>query len=113
MATSRKSRACAKRMPDVIYPPPATRRWKNAAHLSLNLGGSAHSLGAHASAPARVLHENFLPHRLHRGEKSTSLRDGQHQEATMLTLQTALVDAGVLAPRADKWFVRDLRTHAP
>src|SRR5690625_7642876 len=112
MATARKSRACAKRMPDVIYPPPAARRWKNAADLSLNLGGSAHSLGAHASAPARVLHENFLPHRLHRGEKSTSLRDGQHQEATMLRLLTALADAGVPAHRADQTFVRDLPPHA-
>src|SRR5690625_4080707 len=102
MATSMNSRARAKRMPVVIYSPPAARRWTNAAHLSLNLGGSAHSLGAHASAPARVLHENFLPHRLHRGEKSTSLRDGQHQEATMLPLQKALVDAGVPASRADK-----------
>src|SRR5690625_979382 len=102
MATARKSRPCAVRMPGVICPAPAARRWKNVADLSLNLGGSAHSLGAHASAPARVLHENFLPHRLHRGEKSTSLRDGQHQEATMLPLQKALVDAGVPASRADK-----------
>src|SRR5690625_4063781 len=102
MPTTRKTRACAKRMPDVIYPPPAARRWTNAAHLPLNLSESAHSLGARASAPARVLHENFLPHRLHRDEKSTSLRDGQHQEATMLPLQKALVDAGVPASRADK-----------